>query len=150
MTKLHLLSAFAVLPLCCSPAFSQSPSSAPPPKPPFTDYRYEKPGTFRKITAGDLPAPYATKSAVNGPNMVDRPKNVWPQAPAGFKVELYSTDVQEPRKILTAPNGDFFVAESHNGDIKIFRGITADGKPQQISVFSNTVAERRTGRKMNR
>lgn len=116
--------------------FSQNPASAPSPKAPFTDYRYEKPGTIRKITTSDLPAPFATQSAVNGPAVADRPAQVRPQAPAGFKVELYTTDVQEPRKILTAPNGDFFVAESHNGDIKIFRGITADGKPQQTSVFA--------------
>ena len=56
--------------------------------------------------------------------------------PPGFKVELFTTDVQQPRKIITAPNGDIFVAESHDGDIKIFRGITADGKPQQTAVFA--------------
>ncbi len=116
-------------------ACAQKPASAPPPKTPFTDYRYEQPGTSHKITPQDLPAPFATKSAVNGPSVISRPKNTWPQAPAGFKVALYSTDVQEPRKIITAPNGDFFVAESHKGDIKIFRGITAEGKPQQSSVF---------------
>jgi glucose/arabinose dehydrogenase len=126
----------ALLPLLLTiSGCAQTPSSAPAPKAPFTDYRYEKPGTSRKITPQDLPAPYATKSATNGPSVTSRPKDAWPQAPAGFKVELYSTDVQEPRKIITAPNGDFFVAESHNGDIKIFRGITADGKPQQSSVF---------------
>ena len=127
-----LLAAFLAAPILagCQAA------SAPPPKAPFTDYRYEKPGTTRKITPQDLPAPYATKSAANGPNLVARPNNVWPQAPAGFKVELYTTDVREPRLIITAPNGDFFVAESHSGDIKIFRGITADGKPQQTSVFA--------------
>jgi glucose/arabinose dehydrogenase len=103
---------------------------------PFTDYRYEKPGATRKITTSDLPAPFATKSAMNGPAVADRPKNVWPQAPAGFKVELYTTEVQEPRKIITAPNGDFFVVQSHDGNVKIFRGITADGKPQQTSVFA--------------
>jgi glucose/arabinose dehydrogenase len=122
-------------------AFAQKPASAPPPKAPFTDYRYGKPGTSHKITPQDLPAPYATKSAMNGPSVATRPKDAWPQAPAGFKVELYSTDVQEPRKIITAPNGDFFVAESHNGDIKIFRGITADGKPQQSSIFVTGLTE---------
>ena len=88
-----LLAAFLAAPILagCQAA------SAPPPKAPFTDYRYEKPGTTRKITPQDLPAPYATKSAANGPNLVARPNNVWPQAPAGFKVELYTTDVQEPR-----------------------------------------------------
>ncbi len=49
-------------------------SSAAPPQAPFTDYRYEKPGTVRKITAKDLPAPFATKSAVNGPNLVIAPQ----------------------------------------------------------------------------
>jgi glucose/arabinose dehydrogenase len=122
--------------LVCS-ACAQNPASAPPPQAPFTDYRYEKPGNSRKITPQDLPAPYTTASASNWPNLVDRPKDAWPQAPAGFKVELYTTEVQNPRKILTAPNGDFFVAESHAGDIKIFRGITADGKPQSSSVFAS-------------
>jgi glucose/arabinose dehydrogenase len=121
--------------LLAGSACAQNPTSAAPPKAPFTDYRYEKPGNTRKITPQHLPAPYATASAVNGPNLVDRPKDAWPQAPAGFKVELYTSDVKNPRKILTAPNGDFFVAESHAGDIKIFRGITADGKPQSSSIF---------------
>ena len=70
------------------------------------------------------------------PDVVDRPNDAWPQAPAGFKVELYTTDVKQPRKIITAPNGDFFVAESHDGNIKIFRGITEYGRPQQTAVFA--------------
>ena len=86
---------------------------------------------MHKITAKDLPAPYATSSALNWPHTVDRPKGAWPQVPAGFKVELFATGLDEPRKITTAPNGNIFVAESHAGDIKVFRGITGDGKPQQ-------------------
>src|SRR5580698_5413925 len=130
----RLLPAVAFLLVCIS-ACSQNSSSAPAPNAPFSDYRSEKPGTTHKITPQDLPAPYATKSASNGPSIVYRPKEAWPQAPAGFKVELYTTDVKDPRKILTAPNGDFFVVESHGGDVKVFRGITADGKAQQSSVF---------------
>ena len=117
-------------------ALAQNPASATPPKAPFTDYRYEKPGAMHKITPKDLPPPYATKSAVNGPNIIDRPKDAWPQAPAGFKVELYTTFVQEPRTIVTAPNGDFFVAEEHAGNIRIFRGITAQGKPERTEMFA--------------
>src|SRR5438128_2936424 len=64
-------------------------ASAPPPKPPFTDYRYEKPGVVRTITLEDLPAPFATACAGNGPQLVSRPESAWPQVPAGFKVELY-------------------------------------------------------------
>ena len=107
-----------------------------PPPAPFTDYRFEKPGTIRKITLKDLPAPFATSSAGNGPHVVPRPENAWPQVPPGFKVEQYSTGLNNPRLIRTAPNGDFFVAESQAGDIRVFRGITADGKPAQAEIFS--------------
>jgi glucose/arabinose dehydrogenase len=108
---------------------------APPPTPPFTDFRYEKPGTFHKITVNDLPQPYATKSAFNFPGMVARPGNVWPSAPAGFKVELYGTGLDGPRTLRTAPNGDIFLAESDSGRIQVFRGLTADGKPEQSATF---------------
>jgi len=125
--------------LSISPACAQggkNAQSAASPQAPFTDYRYEKPSTIHKITAKDLPAPYATNSASNWPKVVDRPKNAWPQAPAGFKVELFASGLDEPRKIVTAPNGDIFLAESHKGEIKIFRGITADGKPGQMETFA--------------
>ncbi len=109
---------------------------APPPTPPFTDFRYEKPGTFHKITVADLPQPYATKSSSNGPDLVARPQNVWPVAPAGFKVELYATALDNPRTLRTAPNGDIFLAESEAGRIRVFRGLTGDGKPEQVAVFA--------------
>src|SRR5271154_1529720 len=63
-------------------------ANAPPPKAPFTDYRFEKPGTIRKITLAALPAPLATTSAGNSPQLVDRPEKAWPQVPAGFEVGL--------------------------------------------------------------
>ncbi|MGO8794184.1 MAG: PQQ-dependent sugar dehydrogenase [Candidatus Sulfotelmatobacter sp.] len=110
---------------------------APPPTPPFTDFRYEKPGTFHKITVADLPQPYATKSSSNGPDLVARPQNVWPVAPAGFKVELYATGLDNPRTLHTAPNGDIFLAESEAGRIRVFRGLTGDGKPEQVAVFAS-------------
>src|SRR5579864_754558 len=49
-----------------APEATTSTLKAPPPKPPFTDFRYEKPGTTRKITVADLPAPNATPPADNG------------------------------------------------------------------------------------
>jgi glucose/arabinose dehydrogenase len=128
-----------------APAASESANSAvfnaPPPTPPFTDFRYEKPGTPRKITVADLPAPYATQSAGNAPKVVARPESAWPVAPKGFKVELYATGLQNPRLIRTAPNGDMFVAEFETGKILVFRGITADGKPKQTSVFASGLTQ---------
>jgi glucose/arabinose dehydrogenase/mono/diheme cytochrome c family protein len=110
--------------------------NAPPPKAPFTDYRYEKPGTIRKITLKNLPTPFSSSSSGNGPKLVPRPEKAWPLVPPGFKVELYATALGEPRLIRTAPNGDFFVAESHDGEIRVFRGITADGKPEVAEIFA--------------
>jgi glucose/arabinose dehydrogenase len=111
-------------------------SNAPAPTLPFTDYRYESPGTIRHITLKDLPEPYATSSATNGPKIVPRPQTAWPKAPPGFKVELYATGLTNPRVMRIAPNGDIFLAETSAGDIKVFRGITADGKPEQEKVFA--------------
>jgi len=116
---------------------SMTPGNWPAPKAPFTDFRYESPGTSRKITVADLPAPYATASAGNGPKLVARPPNVWPKAPPGFKVELFAKGLDNPRLLRTAPNGDVFVAETRAGRVTLFRGITADGRPKETHVFAS-------------
>jgi len=108
---------------------------ARPPTPPFTDFRYERPGTFHKITVNDLPPPYATGSALKFPSLVERPESAWPVAPAGFKVELYGSGFDNPRTLRTAPNGDIFLVETDPGRIRTFRGLTANGKPQQSETF---------------
>ncbi len=102
----------------------------------FTDAAHESPGIRRHITLADLPAPAEDQSVDNGPDVVPRPANAWPIAPKGFKVEMYATDLDNPRELRTAPNGDIFLAESESGEIKVFRGVTPDGKPQQMSVFA--------------
>jgi glucose/arabinose dehydrogenase/cytochrome c5 len=109
---------------------------APDPKPPFTDFRFEKPGLSRKVTVADLPQPYATESAGNGPKVVPKPEGVWPVVPEGFKVELYSKDVDGPRMIRTAPNGDIVTTESMKGQVTILHGMTADGKAEKASVYA--------------
>ena len=119
------------------PEVTTSTLKAPPPTPPFTDFRYEKPGTTRKITVADLPAPYASRSADKGGEEVSRPANVWPVAPDGFKVELFASGLDGPRWMRTAPNGDIFMAESEAGRIRVFRGMTSDGKPEQMQIFAS-------------
>jgi glucose/arabinose dehydrogenase len=107
----------------------------------FTDYTQEKPGVRRKITIADLPEPYATKGVDNGADMVARPEGAWPQAPAGFKVELYAGGLNEPRLIRTAPNGDLFVAMSSSNEILVFRGVGPDGKPKQMEKFADGLSQ---------
>src|SRR5215469_2841681 len=103
----------------------------------FVDYSQQKPGTFRKITLADLPPPFATESATNMPSVVERPANAWPQALPGFKVDLYTSKLDNPRLIRTAPNGDLFLAESQTGKIKVFRGVGKNGEAESTEVFAN-------------
>lgn len=117
------------------PTANSARITAPEPRAPFTDFRYEKPGTVRKITVSDLPQPFATESAQNGAQLVARPENAWPVAPAGFKVEMYASGLENPRWMRTAPNGDIFLAEMQPGRIRVFRGMTGDGKPEQSAIF---------------
>ena len=112
-------------------------ATAPPPTLPFTDYRFEKPGTVRRIRLQDLPAPFATESAGNGPEVVPRPEDAWPQVLPGFKVEQFFTGLNNPRLIRTAPNGDIFVSESEPGDVRVFRGITPEAQPERAEVFAS-------------
>jgi glucose/arabinose dehydrogenase len=116
---------------------SAAPIMTPPPTAPFTDFRYEAPGKLRKITVADLPQPYATPSAGNGPRVVARPADALPKAPAGFKVGQFASAVPGPRLLRTAPNGDVFAALMGAGKIALFRGIGADGKAEKSAIFAS-------------
>jgi glucose/arabinose dehydrogenase len=118
--------------LCAVTGFAQSP---------FTDYRQEQPGAKHKITVGDLPAPFSTPSADNRAKIVPRPADAWPKALPGFTVTQFATGLQNPRLIRSAPNGDLFVAESEPGQIRVLRGITADGKAQTMGVFATGLSQ---------
>jgi glucose/arabinose dehydrogenase len=110
--------------------FAQNGSSV------FYDFRGENPGKTHKITLSDLPQPKATKSAVNPPEMSPRPTDAIPKALPGFTVNQYVSGLDEPRELRSAPNGDVFLAESNKGEIKIYRGITEAGRPEQQSTFA--------------
>jgi glucose/arabinose dehydrogenase len=104
--------------------------------PPFYDFNAEKPGTVHKISVNDLPQPAPSTSAVNPPDVVERPAGAMPKALPGFTVNLYAEGLDVPRELRTAPNGDVFLAETEKGEIKIFRGVNKDGKPDLVSTFA--------------
>ncbi len=91
------------------------------------DWTADAPGVRHKITIDDLPPPYETKSVDNGPRLVEQPAGAQLRVPAGFKVEPYASGFDYPRFLLTAPNGDIFVTESHADQIKVLRA-AGDGK----------------------
>ena len=103
---------------------------------PLNDWTNEHPGNRYIIKASDLPKPYATDSAPNQSKVVPRPADAWPKVPDGFKIDQALTGLQSPRTIITAPNGDLFVAESIPGRIRAMRGFGADGKVVTNEVFA--------------
>jgi len=102
----------------------------------FSDFRRERPGVMHKITAADLPAPFATESARNPPGTVPRPAGAMPETLPGYSVALYAEGLDNPRLMRTAPNGDIFVAESRPGRVKVMRGRDAAGRAQTVEVFA--------------
>ena len=135
---------FAFLVLIVSGAYFSSPAAVSAQAKPevmtgkaaFSDYTTQKPGAFRKITLADLPAPFESESAMNPGKVIPRPPDAWPKTLPGFKVELYASGLDNPRLLRTAPNGDLFLAESRNGEIKVFRGAGKDGKAETTEVFA--------------
>ena len=102
----------------------------------FATVATEKPGTFRKITADDLPAPFSSPSVANQSHIVARPANASLQVPPGFQIALFATGFDQPRELRTAPNGDIFLADSGAGEIKVLHGMK-DGKAESTTVFAN-------------
>jgi glucose/arabinose dehydrogenase len=96
------------------------------------------PGTFRKITVPDLPAPMppAGRGGFGGfGKAAPPPAGVMPKVPAGFKVDVFADNLKAPRQIRRAPNGDLFVMEQNAGQITILRG-NKNGKPETTSVYA--------------
>jgi glucose/arabinose dehydrogenase len=100
------------------------------------DWTTDSPGLRRRITIDDLAKPFETRSANNFPRVAPRPQGAMPLAPKGFQVSEFAVDMRNPRKIVTAPNGDLFVAESMPNRIKILRDADGDGKAELNEVFA--------------
>jgi glucose/arabinose dehydrogenase len=85
------------------------------------DFRGDGPGVRRRITTADLPPPFSTPSAQNGPDVVSPPAGVHPQVPPGFRVDVFAHDLVGPRLLRVSPSGDLFVAESQAGRVRVLR-----------------------------
>jgi glucose/arabinose dehydrogenase/cytochrome c2 len=83
------------------------------------DWRLDAPGRAHRIDLAALPAPFATPSARNGPELIARPANAAFALPPGFHIEPFAADLQGPRKLLVAANGDILVSETRGGRISV-------------------------------
>lgn len=90
-------------------------------------WRIDAPGVRRHLEAKDMAAPAANAAleeatTSNKAEVVPRPADAMPKAPAGFTVAMVATGLDQPRTIRIAPSGDAFVAESKGGRILVVRG----------------------------
>lgn len=104
----------------------------------FGDWQADRPGVRRLIRPQDLPEPFATSAASNGPERVARPQDAKPEVPPGFSVELIASGLHSPRALRVAPNGDIFVADSRTGRILAFR-LGKDGAETMRAVFATAL-----------
>jgi len=103
----------------------------------FGDWRSDAPGVRRLIRVQDLPAPFATGSAHNSPRVVPRPKDAWPRAPEGWRVDLFAEGLEVPRQIRVAPGGDIFIAETDRGRIRVLRAKDGATRAERGWIFAD-------------
>jgi glucose/arabinose dehydrogenase len=100
------------------------------------DWTTDAPGVRRMITVNDLAKPFETPAANNFPKPARRPEGAMPRAPKGFRVSEFAIGLNNPRKVVTAPNGDILLAESMPGRIKLLRDSDGDGKAETSENFA--------------
>jgi glucose/arabinose dehydrogenase len=107
----------------------------------YGDWRSDGPGVRRHLTAGDLPAPYASRSSSNSSSVVDRPAGAALKLPPGFAATQFASGFATPRTLRIAPNGDIFLAESGAGRIRVLRAADGAAKPERTDTFAEDLEE---------
>jgi glucose/arabinose dehydrogenase len=84
-----------------------------------------------RATALPAPAPASPKQS----RTIAKPDAVMPIVPAGFTVTSYA-ELQAPRMMVYAPNGDLFVSSPGANNIVVLRDANNDGTFEACSVFA--------------
>lgn len=122
-----------------APAAEVAPAPASPAAPAVTDsgdWTNDAPGVQHSVVLSQLPAPFATTSAGNGPRVVPQPQDAFLSVPKGFKVRRFVGGLSGPRLVRTAPNGDLFIAETNSGRIRVLRAADGAAEPTFNVVFA--------------
>jgi hypothetical protein len=114
-----------------------APATAPVPATDPGDWRHAAPGMQHRIDLAALPAPFATSSAGNGPQVVPKPADAQLSVPPGFAVRLFASGLSGPRLIRVAPNGDIFIAETREDRIRVMRAADGAEAPAENQVFAD-------------
>jgi len=102
----------------------------------YGDWHADAPGVRRKITAEDLPPPFASPSSRETAHIIAQPAGAHLSLPPGFSATLFADHLQAPRAMRVAPNGDIFVAETRAGRVRVLRAADGAAKPEQSEIFA--------------
>jgi len=94
------------------------------------------PGDHFVLLPKDVPPPNSTKPTDFDPEFVDRPANALPQVPQGFEISLFASQIQHPRSLAVAPDGDVYVVCEGPGTVMRLRDGDGDGKAEQVREFA--------------
>ncbi|HZM88390.1 MAG TPA: sorbosone dehydrogenase family protein [Blastocatellia bacterium] len=90
------------------------------------------------IKLADLPAPEVLTGPRNQSKVIPKPEGASLIVPPGFQISVYAEgEMQQPRGLLQAANGDVFVAESQPNRITILRDSNNDGKVDERFAFAS-------------
>ena len=132
------LSIAGVLCIAVVPLLAQTAGGVLEGRAAYGDWRADRPGLRRHISAGELRPPQPAESVANFVRVAHRTDEK-PLVPSGFAVNLFASGLAGPRIIRAAPNGDIFVAESRAGRVSVLRadGGTAATTTAKTSVFAS-------------
>lgn len=97
----------------------------------------QKLGQHFDIRANALPKPYATPSASNSPDVIERPAGARPQVPKGFTAAVFADGLADSRWLAVAKNGDVFLAESDAGKVTVLRDADGNGTAERTFTFAD-------------
>jgi glucose/arabinose dehydrogenase len=109
----------ALLVLAAATALGATPAAALPPE--------QEPGTRIEIRPEDLPPPFASESVGNRSEVVERPSPPPFKLPPGFAINLFADELEHPRWMVVAANGDVLLSEPRAGAVTLLRDADGDG-----------------------
>jgi glucose/arabinose dehydrogenase len=80
-----------------------------------------------RITADNLPQPFASSSASKPPQVIPPPPSPVLRVPTGFVVNVFADNLDAPRWLALTPTGDVLVTETRQNRIRLLRDANGDG-----------------------
>ena len=99
------------------------------------DWRNDKPGRIHSVALPLPPPPAANEIVTNLPKVIAKPQAATLSVPQGFAVSVFARDVEAPRRMIVAPNGDVLVTATSAGRVSVLRP-APDGSSATVSTFA--------------